>query len=77
MKIIKTSERASFLKMAKQNANIGCDKCPCCGEAYHGLAPIKTWMEGGLFRTAKYMKVDCYTCRSCGAEWESDPYEYA
>ena len=77
MKITKTSDRASFLKMAERNANKGCNKCPCCGEAYNSLFPAqKTWYKGGLFKKGKHMRVDCYHCDSCGAEWESDPYEW-
>lgn len=77
MKITKTSDRAAFLKKAKENANKGCDKCPCCGENYKGFSPlIKTWYEGGILKKGKHMKIDCYTCESCGAEWESDPYEW-
>lgn len=76
MKITKTSDRAYFLKIAEINANKGCDKCPCCGEIYKGIPPIKTWYEGGFFKKGKYMKVKCYNCHFCGAEWESDPYEW-
>ena len=81
MDITKTSDRASFLKMVKQNANKGCDKCPYCGEPYKMPSLIsKEWYESsgllGLGRS-KHMKVECYSCRSCGAEWESDPYEWA
>ena len=51
MKITKTSDRAYFLKMAEQNANKGCDKCPCCGKPCDNtLALAKTWYEGGLFK---------------------------
>ena len=77
MKITKTSDRAYFLKMAEQNANKGCDKCPCCGKPCDNtLALAKTWYEGGLFKKGRHMKVKCYSCSSCGAEWESDPYEW-
>lgn len=76
MKITKTSKRMSELKTAKEIANKGCDKCPCCGEIYNGLPLEKSWYQGRLFRKGRYMKIDCYTCDSCGAEWESEPYEY-
>ena len=81
MKITKTSDRASFLKMSKQNANKGCDKCPCCGKPIKFPSLVsRTWYEsGGLFGLgkSKHMKVNYYWCSSCGAEWESDPYEWA
>lgn len=28
----------------------------------------------GFFKM-KYMQIDCYVCYTCGAEWESEPYE--
>ena len=31
MKIIKTKEQADALKLNKEKANEGCDRCPCCG----------------------------------------------
>lgn len=76
MKIIKTADRVAFLKRAEQIANQGCDKCPCCGKPYNGIPTVKTWYECGLFKVGKSMKVQGYKCYSCGAEWESDPYEY-
>ena len=24
----------------------------------------------------KYYQIDCFSCLTCGAEWESDPYTY-
>ena len=88
MKSIRTSAQAANLNMSKQNANIGCNVCPCCGETkdsfnyfaagksrkglLRGLQ--KTWVEG-LFKM-KNMKCDCYKCLTCGAEWESEPYEW-
>lgn len=86
MKITKTSEYANRLKSAKAKANKGCLTCPCCGENKFTteysvfedkgiLAGLqRSWVEG-LFRT-KNMCCDVYHCCTCGAEWESDPYEY-
>lgn len=88
MRITKTSDRVSSLESAKRIANIGCNKCPCCGEtkssiSYYSLGEInkgivsglsKTWAEG--FFKMKSMKCDCYHCLTCGAEWESEPYEW-
>lgn len=68
--------------------NIGCSKCPCCGETRKSIEYIseghpnrgivsgiqKTWAEG--FFKIKTMKCDCYHCLTCGAEWESEPYEW-
>ncbi len=89
MKITKTAYKASNLKSLKQTANFGCNKCPCCGETRAMTierTPLgfvtkgiqsgiqKTWAEG-IFKM-KHMKVDCYSCYTCGAEWESDPYQW-
>ena len=77
MKIIKTKEQADALKLNKEKANEGCDRCPCCGKAYYGFTVsklCKTWCTG-FFKTRHY-KIDVYTCSSCGAVWESEPYEY-
>ena len=78
MKIIKTKEQADALKLNKEKANEGCDRCPCCGRkcSLNGLRlPMsnKTWY-GGFFKTRHY-QIDVYTCSSCGAVWESEPYE--
>ena len=78
MKIIKTKEQADALKLNKEKANEGCDRCPCCGRkcGLNGLRlPMsnKTWY-GGFLKTRHY-QIDTYICSSCGAEWESEPYE--
>lgn len=72
MKITKTADRVSFRRLTEKKANIGCNKCPCCGEPYKGIPPIKTWYEKG-----RHIKIKCYRCRWCGAEWESTPYQYS
>ena len=33
----------------------------------------KNYCKG--FFNMKYMQIDCYKCYTCGAEWESEPYE--
>lgn len=71
-----------------QLANAGCKVCSCCGETksemeyfkegiynkgvFGGLI-CKQWTEG-LFRT-RHMRIDCYSCSTCGAQWESEAYE--
>lgn len=88
MKITMTSQTALSQKQRSQLANTGCKVCPCCGETkstmeyfkegiynkgiFYGLI-CKQWAEG-LFRT-RHMRIDCYCCYTCGAEWESEAYE--
>ena len=88
MRVTKTSAKVQYLRNVQKAANIGCGQCPCCGESkksteWFAVGEInkgvlsgieKTWVEG-LFRT-KFMKCDCYFCLTCGAEWESGPYEW-
>lgn len=85
MKIIKTHSDANKFISAKAKANEGCLICPCCGESKFTteysmsenkgiLAGLqRSWVEG-LFHM-KNMCCDVYHCYTCGAEWESDPYE--
>lgn len=78
MKIIKTKEQADALKLNKEKANEGCDICPCCGRknSLNGLiVPMwnKTWYAG--FLKTRHYQIDVYICSSCGAVWESEPYE--
>lgn len=60
--------------------------CPSCGETrsfyeyfaegkFKGVlsGTYKSWVEG--FFKMKTMRVDCYSCCTCGCKWESDPYE--
>lgn len=88
MKITKSSKEVASFTAMKSAANAGCNVCPCCGEAklwsdymkegilnkgiMAGLS--KTWAEG-VFRM-RSMRCDCYKCYSCGAEWESEPYQW-
>lgn len=88
MKITRTSQAALSAQQRSQLANAGCKVCPCCGETksemeyfkegiynkgvFGGLI-CKQWTEG-LFRT-RHMRIDCYSCSTCGAQWESEAYE--
>ena len=88
MKITKSGKKIAQLNTNKMLANIGCNICPCCGEKKSMLEYVKegisnkgivsglvstTWTKG-LFKF-KHMQADCYKCETCGAEWQSDPYE--
>lgn len=88
MKVTKTANDVSRLEFCKRVANEGCQRCPCCGETKSMLYYMskgvhnkgildgitKTYSTGFIF--SKDMKIDCYSCCTCGAEWESEPYEY-
>ncbi len=87
MKITKTAQEANIFLARRKLANIGCKTCPCCGESMSLLEAIKNDLphrgissitvsrpvKGSWFST-EYKSVDVYSCRRCGAEWESDPY---
>lgn len=85
MKITKTSKQVQSEKLEREIANKGCEKCPCCGETkiynwfednyscgIEQLMPVEVHEEK-LFFPRIYI-VDMYRCCTCGAEWQSDPY---
>ena len=88
MKITKHADRVKYLKEVKEKANEGCNVCPCCGETRTFWECCKTpgksqgvsygycvtWVT--LFPRCKAWRKDCYSCDTCGAEWESDKYEW-
>lgn len=82
MRITKTSEQASSILNMRKRANKGCDVCPCCGEdkptTYYNPFEPKGILTGSKKRGSGFfsslMVCDLYVCKTCGAEWESDPY---
>ena len=76
MKITKTASKAAEYKRNQEIANAGCDVCPCCGETKSVMPTAQiSWLKG--FLRMKHMRCDYYICRKCGAEWESEPYQWA
>lgn len=75
MKITQTPQRAYLLQIMRAQANEGCYACPYCGtdDSTYIVHTCKTWAKGLI--KIRHMKVDCYRCKVCGAEWESDAYE--
>jgi hypothetical protein len=88
MKITRSNYDALNDAQRKKLANVGCDVCPCCGETKNFLEYFKegilnkglsealtcrNYAEGSF--KFRYMQVDCYSCYTCGARWESEPYE--
>ena len=85
MKITKTSSDVDFANWKRDIANIGCNVCPCCGErrtiwdwakvggSMYGISSTQSTSYVG-FLFPKVVYTDCYSCATCGAEWESDPY---
>ena len=58
--------------------------CPNCGEnkslrltkkGTKGIYKDRYVWTGGVFKV-RYMRVDRYSCYTCGSRWESEPYEY-
>lgn len=88
MKITKTNKEYSNEIKRRKDANKGCKVCPCCGEKktldyYIEKGKGIKGISGGLysniikgFFNPKILRVDCYRCYTCGAEWESEPYEW-
>lgn len=82
MRLTKSEKEVSDAKERREKANAGCKKCPCCGEektfddyAANGILN-KGVLSGLRYRFTFWGLVrDCYSCLSCGAEWESDPYK--
>lgn len=88
MKIIKTAEQVANYNKQKENANRGCNECPCCHEKISLFEAIKDGyglkrgissvlaskpIKTGLF-SIEYKNVQVYSCQRCGAKWESEPY---
>ena len=88
MRITKDPDLPDPKDIAKITANLGCNVCPRCGETKDffdymseglnkGLSGTATYrletVKVGFFRT-RLMRIDCYSCYTCGCEWESEPY---
>lgn len=73
-------------------ASVDCDICPICGEdknfylskpgdptSLQGISQMSctTWAKGGLFCRTKHYKIKHYICHTCGAKWDSEPFQYA
>lgn len=71
----------------RAEANKGCDVCPCCGEdkpryeyaltddTDRGIVTtIPRHKRVGIIRK-RWIITDMYICKTCGARWESEPYE--
>lgn len=84
MKITRTSREYKSKRQLKEEALRGCDVCPCCGETKKYLDYLKDDVMGyGIlqslsrhwYKDGKQYTVDCFSCETCGAAWESEPYE--
>ena len=89
MKITKTPEQIKREQAIRDKANEGCHVCPCCGESKTDIeyamnehrydkgisvSTAEEWEE--RFFNLRVHKIDQYRCKTCGAEWESEPYNY-
>ena len=87
MQVTKTRAQAQAEAAERAKANEGCNICPECGEdwpvseLYMETPPRTTQgIEQCHTRTfvrmiGGYWAVDCFRCRTCGAEWEGEPYK--
>ena len=88
MKITKLPNEQEPKYISKQKALEGCYKCPYCGEdsSWEYNIMVKGYDEGveqdEIFANKKVFinlfkiyKKTTFACHTCGAEWESEPYE--
>ena len=86
MKITKNPNKLSVFERNKIKANVGCDKCPVYGESrtftiseYGKMFGISNGLYKEFYKgffSIKPTRIDCYRCYTCGAEWESEPYQW-
>lgn len=85
MKITKNPNKLSIFEQNKIKANDGCDRCPVCGETRQWFfdGERSYGISDGIYREfhkgfffIKSIRVNCYHCDTCGAEWESEPYQW-
>ncbi len=75
MKILKTNTDVLNANKEREIANVGCGKCPCCGEEENIFSfQVRTERCKGIFSPLIFANVDTYTCNVCGAKWESELY---
>lgn len=73
MRITKSSKDNKKYELLAIKANIGCEKCPECGNLNTTRIPTqKSWYSP----LKGHMKVTCYKCEVCGCEYESEPFKY-
>ena len=86
MKLTKFPDSCDPNKMVQEESRRRFSICPCCGETeriyikmlwppkgWHG--PAKGDIIGWFIPSRQHnWHIDTYKCRTCGAEWESDPY---
>ena len=90
MKITKMGidpEHIAKLRELEKIAKLDCDKCPCCGEAKSfdeyfdeniidkGIIESSGRELIGKWNNRKLYETTYYRCKTCGAMWESEPYE--
>lgn len=87
MRITKDPNKPDVFETNMMTANIGCNRCPNCGETRDHFKCLANGESGGIsggiyrswtegFFRIKCMRADVYKCYTCGTEWESEPYQY-
>lgn len=79
MRITKVPNKDDINFLNKQKALRNCNVCPYCGKNvnsdYVFIPVLRTeYVKTGIFKKER-VKVSEFECKSCGAQWESDPYK--
>lgn len=74
MKITRTAKDVQKIEKRRQKAREGCDVCPCCGNTDIRCSIYPKYVLRGFFKLRE-VRIDRYNCDTCGAEWESEPFE--
>lgn len=76
MKITKPANSENPKIIQRKLALSECEKCPCCGSNRSHLDSQQYTYTNTHFLWKETWEVMEFTCRKCGCEFESDPYDF-
>ena len=80
MKITKLPDVIDPVSIIKKKIDEKNKNCPFCGSVEKHIPTMKTWYgkqnpySWWLFGEKHHWQISCYHCKTCGAEWENDPF---